>query len=45
LSEFEVLSLFTGRTARLGALHMLAIGGAAGAGTFIIGKALGVTLG
>ena len=39
------LSLFTGRNAWLGALRMLAIGSAAGAGTFIIGKALGVTLG
>jgi VIT1/CCC1 family predicted Fe2+/Mn2+ transporter len=39
------LSLFTGRNAWLGGLRMLGIGGAAGAGTFIIGKALGVTLG
>jgi len=39
------LSLFTGRNAWLGGLRMLAIGVAAGAGTYIIGKALGVTLG
>jgi len=39
------LSLFTGRNAWLGGLRMLGIGGAAGAGTYIIGKALGVTLG
>ena len=39
------LSLFTGRNAWLGGLRMLGIGSAAGAGTFIIGKALGVTLG
>jgi VIT1/CCC1 family predicted Fe2+/Mn2+ transporter len=38
------LSLFTGRNAWLGGLRMLAIGVAAGAGTYIIGKALGVTL-
>lgn len=38
------LSLFTGRNAWLGGLRMLAIGCAAGAGTYIIGKALGVTL-
>lgn len=38
------LSLFTGRSAGLGGLRMLAIGGAAGVGTYIIGKALGVTL-
>jgi len=38
------LSLFTGRNAWLGGLRMLAIGSAAGAGTYIIGKALGVTL-
>ncbi len=38
------LSLFTGRNAWLGGLRMLAIGSAAGAGTFLIGKALGVTL-
>jgi len=39
------LSLFTGRNAWLGGLRMLGIGSAAGAGTYIIGKALGVTLG
>ena len=39
------LSLFTGRNAWLGGLRMLGIGGAAGAATYIIGKALGVTLG
>ena len=39
------LSLFTGRNAWLGGLRMLTIGGAAGAGTYIIGKALGATLG
>ena len=38
------LSLFTGRNAWLGGLRMLSIGAAAGAGTYIIGKALGVTL-
>ena len=38
------LSLFTGRNAWLGGLRMLAIGAAAGAGTYIIGMALGVTL-
>lgn len=38
------MSLFTGRNAWLGGLRMLAIGSAAGAGTYIIGKALGVTL-
>ena len=38
------LSLFTGRNAWLGGLRMLAIGVAAGAGTYVIGKALGVTL-
>ncbi len=38
------LSLFTGRNAWLGGLRMLAIGGAAGAATYLIGKALGVTL-
>ena len=35
------LSLFTGRNAGLGGLRMLGIGCAAGAGTYIIGKALG----
>ena len=39
------LSLFTGRNAWHGGLRMLAIGVAAGAGTYIIGKALRVTLG
>jgi VIT1/CCC1 family predicted Fe2+/Mn2+ transporter len=39
------LSLFTGRNAWLGGARMLAIGTAAGAATYIIGKALGVTLG
>ena len=39
------LSLFTGRHALLGGLRMLAIGCAAGGATFLIGKALGVTLG
>ena len=39
------LSLFTGRNAWLGGLRMLAVGSAAGAGTYIIGKALGVSLG
>jgi VIT1/CCC1 family predicted Fe2+/Mn2+ transporter len=40
-----VLSLFTGRHAWLGGQRMLAIGGAAGGATYLIGKALGVTLG
>lgn len=39
------LSLFTGRNAWLGGLRMLAVGSAAGAGTYVIGKALGVSLG
>lgn len=39
------LSLFTGRKALTGGLRMLAIGAAAGALTFAIGKLLGVTLG
>jgi VIT1/CCC1 family predicted Fe2+/Mn2+ transporter len=39
------LSLFTGRHSLLGGLRMLLIGAAAGAATFVIGKALGVTLG
>lgn len=39
------LSLFTGRHAWLGGLRMLAVGGTAGAATYLIGKALGVTLG
>ncbi|MEJ5209925.1 MAG: VIT1/CCC1 transporter family protein [Burkholderiales bacterium] len=38
------LSLFTGRNAWLGGLRMLAIGGTAGAATWLIGRALGVTL-
>lgn len=38
------LSLFTGRNAWFGGLRMLAIGSAAGAGTYLIGKALGATL-
>lgn len=38
------LSLFTGRHAWLGGLRMLAIGGTAGAATYLIGRALGVTL-
>ncbi|HWQ39263.1 MAG TPA: VIT1/CCC1 transporter family protein [Burkholderiales bacterium] len=41
----SALSLFTGRQAFAGGLRMLAIGGAAGALTFLIGKWLGVTLG
>ncbi len=39
------LSLFTGRGAWAGGLRMLGIGSAAGALTFLIGRALGVTLG
>lgn len=39
------LSLFTGRHALSGGLRMLAIGGAAGGATYLIGKALGVSLG
>ena len=38
------LSLFTGRNALLGGLRMLGIGATAGAGTYLIGKALGVSL-
>ncbi|MDP2829415.1 MAG: VIT1/CCC1 transporter family protein [Sulfuricellaceae bacterium] len=38
------LSLFSGRHALLGGLRMLAIGGAAGGATYLIGRALGVTL-
>ncbi|MFA5241696.1 MAG: VIT1/CCC1 transporter family protein [Sulfuricella sp.] len=38
------LSLFTGRHALSGGLRMLAIGAAAGGATYLIGKALGVTL-
>lgn len=39
------LSLFTGRRAWQGGLRMLAIGAAAGAATWVIGRALGVALG
>ena len=39
------LSLFTGRKSWLGGLRMLAIGAAAGAATWAIGRALGVVLG
>ena len=38
------ISLMTGRSAWLGALRMLAIGGGAGAATWIIGRILGVAL-
>lgn len=38
------LSLFTGRHAWRGGLRMLAIGSAAGGATYLIGRALGVTL-
>jgi VIT1/CCC1 family predicted Fe2+/Mn2+ transporter len=38
------LSLFTGRHAWRGGLRMLAIGGAAGGATYLIGRALGVVL-
>lgn len=40
-----VLSLYTGRNAAAGGVRMLAIGAAAGAVTYCIGKVLGVTLG
>lgn len=40
-----VLSLFTGRRAMLGGLRMLAIGSSAGAATYFIGNALGVSVG
>jgi VIT1/CCC1 family predicted Fe2+/Mn2+ transporter len=40
-----MLSLFTGRQAIRGGLRMLTIGGTAGLLTFLIGHALGVTLG
>lgn len=40
-----LLSLFTGRRALRGGLRMLAIGSVAGLVTFLIGRALGVTLG
>jgi VIT1/CCC1 family predicted Fe2+/Mn2+ transporter len=39
------LSLFTGRDALRGALRMVLIGGAAGAVSFLLGKALGVVIG
>jgi VIT1/CCC1 family predicted Fe2+/Mn2+ transporter len=39
------LSLFTGRQALYGGLRMLGIGAMAGAATYFIGHALGVTLG
>lgn len=39
------LSLFTGKHALVGGLRMLAIGGAAGAATWLIGRAMGVALG
>lgn len=39
------LSLFTGRHALLGGLRMLAIGGAAGAATYFIGRLMGMGLG
>ncbi len=41
----STLSLFTGRGALRGGLRMMLIGGAAGALTYSIGKALGVSLG
>jgi vacuolar iron transporter family protein len=47
LSLFGVgalISLFTGKQALLGGLRMLAIGGAAGGATYLIGNLLGVTL-
>lgn len=40
-----ILSLFTGRRAMLGGLRMLGIGGTAGAATYFIGRALGISLG
>jgi VIT1/CCC1 family predicted Fe2+/Mn2+ transporter len=39
------LSLFTGREALRGALRMVLIGGAAGAVSFLVGRALGVAIG
>jgi vacuolar iron transporter family protein len=39
------ISLFTGKQAVIGGLRMLGIGGAAGAATWLIGRALGVALG
>ena len=38
------ISLFTGRSAWLGALRMVAIGGGAGVVSYLVGTALGVTL-
>jgi len=38
------LSLFTGRSAMLSGLRMLAIGAAAGGVTFMIGRLLGVSV-
>ncbi|NWG39538.1 MAG: VIT1/CCC1 transporter family protein [Hydrogenophilaceae bacterium] len=40
-----LLSLFTGRQAVYGGLRMMLIGGLAGAATYFIGKALGISLG
>lgn len=40
----SAISLFTGRHALLGGLRMLAIGSAAGASTYFIGKVLGVAI-
>jgi len=40
-----VISLFTGRHAVQGGLRMLAIGAAAGAATWLIGRGVGVALG
>ena len=40
----SAISLFTGRHALLGGLRMLAIGSAAGAATYFIGKVLGVAI-
>lgn len=45
LAVGAAISLFTGRSAIAGALRMLAIGSAAGAATWGIGRLLGVTLG
>jgi len=39
------ISLFTGKQAVFGGLRMLGIGGAAGAATWLIGRAMGVALG
>jgi VIT1/CCC1 family predicted Fe2+/Mn2+ transporter len=38
------ISLFTGRTAWVGGIRMLLIGGSAGAATFLIGRLLGVNI-